>query len=197
MRRTGKATKARIEEVSMRLFVDQGVTETTIRDIAGGAGIAEGTIYRHYRSKEDLVWELFFKYYTGFARALDELQQAAPAARGKIDAMVRGFCRLYDADPTLFRFLLIVQHQQLRKLTDDMPTPIKVLRGVVTQAMAEGEIPATDPDLATAMVLGVVLRPAVFAGYGRIRRPMIACAGELSSACWRVLNPPEIDEFDK
>lgn len=197
MRRTGKATKARIEEVSMRLFVDKGVTETTIRDIAGGAEIAEGTIYRHFRSKEDLVWELFFKYYTGFARALDELQQAAPAARARIDAMVRGFCRLYDADPTLFRFLLIVQHQQLRKLTDDAPTPIRVLRGVITQAMAEGEIPATDPDLATAMVLGVVLRPAIFASYGRIRRPMAACAGEMSSACWRVLNPPETGELDK
>ena len=194
MRRTGKATKARIEAVAMRLFVDKGVTEATIRDIAGGAGIPEGTIYRHYRSKEDLVWELFFKYYTGFARALDELQQAAPAARGKIDAMVRGFCRLFDADPTLFRFLLIVQHRQLRKLTDDMPTPIQVLRGVITRAMAEGEIPATDPDLATAMVLGVVLRPAIFAGYGRIGRALIACADEMSSACWRVLNPQEIDD---
>ncbi len=58
MRRNGKATKARIEEVSMRLFVDKGVTETTIRDIAGGAGIAEGTIYRHYRSKEDFAEDI-------------------------------------------------------------------------------------------------------------------------------------------
>lgn len=189
MRRSGKATKARIERVALRLFVDQGVAETTIRDIAGGAGIAEGTIYRHFRSKEDLVWELFYKYYTGFARALDELQQAAPDVRGRLDAMVRGFCRLFDADSTLFRFLLIVQHQQLGKLGDDMPTPIRVLRRVIVQAMQENRIPATDPDLATAMVLGVVLRPAVFATYGRIKGPMVAHADALSAACWRVLNP--------
>jgi len=189
MRRNGKATKARIEEVSLRLFVDQGVTETTIRDIAGGAGIAEGTIYRHYRSKEDLVWELFYKYYTGFARALDELQQATPEVRGKLEAMVRGFCRLFDADSTLFRFLLLVQHQQLGKLTDEMPTPIQVLRRVIVQAMDEGRIPAADPELATAMVLGVVLRPTVFASYGRLKGPMVAHADALSAACWRVLNP--------
>jgi len=103
--------------------------------------------------------------------------------------MVRGFCRLFDADSTLFRFLLLVQHQQLGKLTDEMPTPIQVLRRVIVQAMDEGRIPAADPELATAMVLGVVLRPTVFASYGRLKGPMVAHADALSAACWRVLNP--------
>ena len=40
--RDGTATRERIEQAAMGLFVSQGVSETTIRDIAHGAGVAEG-----------------------------------------------------------------------------------------------------------------------------------------------------------
>ena len=38
--------------------------------------------------------------------------------------MIRGFCQAHDDDPTLFRFLLFVQHGQLSKLAADTPTPV-------------------------------------------------------------------------
>jgi AcrR family transcriptional regulator len=189
MARDGKPTKARIEATALRLFVAQGVTETTTRDIAAGAGVAEGTIYRHFASKEALVRELFSTRYAAMARALDALQQREDTARAKLDQMVRGFCEMFDADRVLFSFLLIVQHQQLRRIPADAASPIEVLRRVIAEAMAAGQIPAADPDLATAMVLGIVLRPAIFAMYGRLEGPLSQHADALSAACWRALNP--------
>ncbi len=189
MKRDGKATKARIEKVALRLFVEKGVTETTIRDIAGGAGIAEGTIYRHFQGKEDLVRELLFKYQAGFAGALGELARDAAGIRDKLDAIVRAFCRLFDADSTLFSFLLILRHPKLRAPDGQTASPTEVLRDVIAEAMDRGRIPAGDPELAAAMVLGVLLRSAIFIIDGRIERPLIARADEISSACWRVLNP--------
>ena len=44
-----------IERAALRLFMTQGVRGTTVRDIAQGAGVAEGTLYRHWRSKRDLA----------------------------------------------------------------------------------------------------------------------------------------------
>lgn len=185
--RTASPTKDRIAQTALRLFVEQGVTETTIRHIAAGAGIAEGTIYRHYPSKEELVWELFSSHYTAFAVTLDQLQAAQSGLCAKLDAMVRGFCELYDRDWVLFSFLLIVQHQQLHKLTDDMANPVDVVKQVIADGMAAGECPPLDPDLAAAMVLGIVLRPAIFKLYGRIHPPMSDLSATLSAACRRVL----------
>ena len=82
--------------------------------------------------------------------------------------MIRGFCHAHDDNPTLFRFLLFVQHGQLGKLAPGTPTPVEVMRTVLERGIARGEIPAQDADLATALVFGVVLQPVTFAAYGRL-----------------------------
>ncbi len=189
--RHGHVTKSKIDRTALSLFVRKGVAETTIRDIAGGAGIAEGTIYRHYESKEALVQTLFLENYVGFAGTLRELERGQVHVKDKIQAMVEGFCRFYDADWELFTFLLITQHQALRKLDPISGDPVSVLQGVIEAGQARGELPARDPQLATALLLGVVLQPATFRVYGRIREPLSQLSGALAAAVWRVVGLPD------
>ena len=184
--RDGTATRERIERVAMGLFVAQGVTETTIRDIAHGAGIAEGALYRHYRGKDELILDLFRRHYAAFARQLDALQAAAPHSRDKLAAMIEACCRVFDEDPVLFRFLLLVQHQSLRRI-EGPDTPVEVVRAAIAGGMARGEILRGDPDLAAALVMGVIIQPATFKTYGRLPGPMAPLAGRLAAACWNVL----------
>jgi len=68
--RDGSATRRLIQQAALELFVAKGVGETTVRDLARAAGIAEGTLYRHYASMDALVWELFSTNYAAFARRL-------------------------------------------------------------------------------------------------------------------------------
>jgi len=68
--RDGTKTKESIDRRSLRLFVEKGVAETTIRDIASAAGIADGTMYRNYVSKDELDWSLFSKNFIAFSREL-------------------------------------------------------------------------------------------------------------------------------
>ena len=42
------------------------------------------------------------------------------------------------------------------------------MRAVLARAIEQAEIPEQDVDLATALVLGIVLQPATFAAYGRL-----------------------------
>src|SRR5882757_4333541 len=99
--RHGSDTRTRIEAAALRLFVEHGVAATSVRDIARAAGVAEGALYRHHAGKDELVWSLFHARYTGFAATLGDLQRGAAGLRAKLAAMVGGFCRLFDADPTL------------------------------------------------------------------------------------------------
>jgi len=50
--------------------------------------------------------------------------------------MIAGFCRAYDENPRLFRFLLFVQHDQLGKLAADAPTPVEAVRMVIARGIA-------------------------------------------------------------
>ena len=68
----GKAedTKARLERAALTLFVARGVAETTTKEIAMAASVAEGTIYRYFPSKEQLALDLFLHHHRALAEAL-------------------------------------------------------------------------------------------------------------------------------
>ncbi len=52
---TKAATRQRILEAAERLFAEQGFEATTTRDIASAAGIASGTLFNYFPTKEAIV----------------------------------------------------------------------------------------------------------------------------------------------
>ena len=51
-------TKSKILEAAQKLFAHQGFSGTTTRDLAEKAGVAEGTIFRHFPNKKAILVEL-------------------------------------------------------------------------------------------------------------------------------------------
>jgi AcrR family transcriptional regulator len=47
--------KETILEVALKLFAEKGFSETTVSEISEASGVAEGTIFYHFKSKEDLL----------------------------------------------------------------------------------------------------------------------------------------------
>ena len=186
----GKAeeTKARVERAALTLFVARGVTETTTREIAMAASIAEGTIYRHFPSKEQLALDLFLRHHRALAEALAGAAQRAQGLRAQIDAIVRCYCEWADDDWTLFAYHLLTQHMFLTMVPEDTPNPVDVLRQVIVQAMAAGEIPSRDADLAAASAIGTVMQPATYKLYGRFEGPLSAHANFFAEAAWAGLS---------
>jgi len=185
--RDGTPTREKLERKAMELFVVQGVAETTIRDIAEAAGVAEGALYRHYEGRDALILALFQRHYTAFAERLDAVQASQRGARAKLRAMIEECAAVFDTDPVRFQFLLLVQHHSMRRLDPDHASPVDIVRKVVAEGMARGEIARRDPDLAAAWIMGLILQPATFKVYGRLPGPMLPLARELADACWRVL----------
>ena len=188
MSRDGSQTKTLIDDTALRLFVEKGVTATTIKDIAGTAGIAEGTIYRHYDSKQELAWEIFAKNITELAVNLDRCQQKHQAVKDKLAAFINLCFSFFDTKPMLFSYLLLDHHGHIRKMTPDMPSPVRVLKSVIAGGMAAGEIPPADADVKTAMVLGMLIQVAVFKIYGLITQSLSSLAPTLVDNAWKILS---------
>src|SRR5579864_5711311 len=54
-------TKERILEAALQLFREKGLEGTTTKEISKKAGIAEGTLFNYFKTKEDLALYFFQK----------------------------------------------------------------------------------------------------------------------------------------
>ena len=182
--------RERVLRAATRSFLARGYG-SSVEAIARRAGVDKQTVYEHFESKDELVWKAFERHYVDFAATLQRLADSEPTARGKVAAMIRGFCRAHDENPTLFKFLLFVQHGQLSKLEPGTPTPVEVVRNVLDKAIASREIPPQKPDLAAALVFGVVLQPVTFAAYGRLPLNLGSMCDRLIAASWAAITTVE------
>ncbi|NJD56098.1 MAG: TetR/AcrR family transcriptional regulator [Nitrospirae bacterium] len=66
-----KDTRTRILEAALHLFSQNGYLGATTREIAGRAGVAEITLFRHFPTKEKLFGEVVARY--SFLPALREM----------------------------------------------------------------------------------------------------------------------------
>ena len=174
-------TRERLRTAALLLFVKKGVAETTTREIAAAAGVAEGTIYRHYASKDELVHQLFEHHYFRFGRELDRVRRETPGGlAAKLGAMVAFMARLYDSDPTLYRFLLLAQHTALPSIPNALPeAPASVFRRLIADATAAQEIPAQNATLTAAMLIGAIIQPTLALVYGTLEGTMTGFAPEI------------------
>lgn len=68
MSRAEKAelTKTLLFNTSIRLFKEQGYANTTVSSICKAAGVAKGTFYVHYESKESIIKQSYYLNLTQF-----------------------------------------------------------------------------------------------------------------------------------
>jgi AcrR family transcriptional regulator len=187
--RNPSATRQKLHEAALNLFVEKGVVETSVGDMARAAGVAEGTLYRHYPSKDDLVADLFVSNYQAFGQRIAKLQATRADMRGKLEVVIAEVCRFFDDDPVLFRFLLLVQHQGLPRVPHGPDNPVSIIHGMIEAAIRARTIGLEDAALGTAMIFGLILQPATAIVYGRMEPPFSRYADEITGACWRALNP--------
>src|SRR5947207_2169408 len=55
--RRHQQTRTAIADAAVALFLERGFVETTMEDVAAVAGVSRRTAYRHFPSKDDLVFE--------------------------------------------------------------------------------------------------------------------------------------------
>lgn len=89
-----------IQKEALRLFVEHGYEQTTVEHIAEAAGVSPATVYRYYKSKEDLV--ITDEYDPIFIQSLLERPADEPLVDA-VRALMRGMLKYFDRDRELLR----------------------------------------------------------------------------------------------
>lgn len=79
------------------LFLDKGFANTSVADIVSAAGVAKGTFYLYFETKDDVLSSLRDRFVDGFCRDLDAADAAMPddAHFLKLSAWIAGCITAY------------------------------------------------------------------------------------------------------
>ncbi|MFD7225142.1 TetR/AcrR family transcriptional regulator [Streptomyces sp. NPDC059892] len=95
------ATRQKIADTALRLFLERGFDAVGIRDVAAEADVAVTTVFSHFASKEALVFEQDEDFELRLARAVTGRaadEPLIPALRREVEALVR-HCAADSATP--------------------------------------------------------------------------------------------------
>lgn len=70
--RGGESRREALLDAAAAMFAAKGYDGTSIRDIAGAVGMLPGSLYYHFKSKEDLLLAVYRKGVTRFEEAIAE-----------------------------------------------------------------------------------------------------------------------------
>jgi AcrR family transcriptional regulator len=151
--------RAQLVTVAARLFLERGISATSVSDIVAAAGVAQGTFYWYFPSKSAILEAVADEVAGEFASAIETV--AADPALSAEDKVRLGTSRLMEVVAGEARLLVDIHapeqaeiHERLSRST--LARLLPPLTAIVTQGVDEGTFTAPDPELAAAMVAGAL-----------------------------------------
>ncbi|WP_221456205.1 TetR/AcrR family transcriptional regulator [Saccharothrix tamanrassetensis] len=96
------ATRARREIIlqhAATLFATKGIVATTVREIADAVGILSGSLYHHFKSKDEMVLAILTGYLDDLKARYEEITAATSDPRSRLAELIRGSLAVIEAHP--------------------------------------------------------------------------------------------------
>jgi TetR/AcrR family fatty acid metabolism transcriptional regulator len=99
--------RRQILDAAIRVFARQGFHSCRVSDIADEAGVAYGLVYHYFKSKDEVLNELFAERWSLLLAAIEEVDSQAIGGREKLDAVARFIIDSYRYDPDLMKVIIV------------------------------------------------------------------------------------------
>ncbi|HSK54125.1 MAG TPA: TetR/AcrR family transcriptional regulator [Jiangellales bacterium] len=189
MNARGRSTRERLLRATSEVVRDVGYAQASIRAVAQAAGIAEGTIYRHFPDKASLLLAAVAEQHAPIAAWMAELPDRA--GRGEVvDVLTQCLTRLATLRETVLPLELAMltdpdlAQRAAASLPDDGTDPPAMLTQYLAAEQRAGRLRGdVDPGEAAVLVLvtlfGLTTAPGARDSTGRVRVPSIRRTVEL------------------
>jgi AcrR family transcriptional regulator len=99
--------RRQILDAAIRVFARQGFHATRVSDIADEAGVAYGLVYHYFKSKEEVLNELFAERWSLLLAAIEETDRAGGPHRARLAAVASFIIDSYRHDPELMKVIIV------------------------------------------------------------------------------------------
>ena len=152
--------RERILEVAGRVFASQPFDRVHIDDVATAAGVAKGTVYRYFPSKEALYLAALFHGIDELQGRLLDVAAAQPDPVARLRALVAEMLQFFWGRDVFFLLLhrSDVRHDQrnMQQWLRRRERFAQLISKALEEGIARGTIRQVDPYLATEALLGML-----------------------------------------
>ncbi|MFD7127179.1 MULTISPECIES: TetR/AcrR family transcriptional regulator [Streptomyces] len=130
-----------ILKAAVRVFARQGFAATRVDDVAGEAGVAKGSVYLHFDSRDALLTAAFEEY-RAHSRAVIQQARTGPGdGLERLARLVRSVLDMVVAEPELARILidLWAAGRQGAASGVDIAAVYREYRAVIAELLADAE----------------------------------------------------------
>ena len=99
--------RRQILDAAVRVFARQGFHSTRVADIADEAGVAYGLVYHYFKSKDEVLNELFSERWSLLLTAIEEADASEATPRAKLEAVAGFIVDSYRHDPELMKVIIV------------------------------------------------------------------------------------------
>jgi AcrR family transcriptional regulator len=150
--------RAELVDAALAVFSEKGVSEASVDDIVRAAGVAKGTFYLYFRSKEDVVTAVAARMVGAVAERAERMATATD--RSPVGRLL-GLAESMDevGRTAVERELIVALHRpENRAIHDRMSDEILVrleptLTAIISDGVADGSFQVQDPRHAAWFVL--------------------------------------------
>jgi TetR/AcrR family fatty acid metabolism transcriptional regulator len=150
-----------IIEAAVRVFARKGYYNSRVSDIAREAGIAAGTIYLYFRTKDDILVTLFRDKMAQFVGSLRKAIADEPDAVAKLSRLIRLHFEMLEEDPELAEVVQVEQRQGQKFFrgasAQEISSYFALIASVIEEGVAEGRFrPELAVKVATKALFGAM-----------------------------------------
>lgn len=131
-------TKDRILDVARQMIAEVGYHSTTTAALAKRAGISEGTIYRHFESKEDVLLHILTQLDDKYMVFIQGLRSRDDGSPGTIERVVRHHFR-FVADNVEGIKIVLSSYGLLSPSKQSMTSVIERMRNFFTECLEKAD----------------------------------------------------------
>ncbi|MBM3307213.1 MAG: TetR/AcrR family transcriptional regulator [Candidatus Eisenbacteria bacterium] len=130
--------RERIIAAAARFFGEKGYHNTTTAEVAEAAGVAAGTIYIYFSSKEELLVAVFEEFLDKHMASLREGVEREPGPEAKLRRLIVLGLELMQENPDSARIFLSQLRQSTAMIKMVAKRSSRAYRGIIESTLDEG-----------------------------------------------------------
>lgn len=140
------ATQQKLLDAALQLFVERGFGATTTADLAERAGVAKGTLYLYYKSKDELLQSVITEYLTSVVSAAADRVRRHEGDMASLLQEVLTECwqQVYDSSGSAVIKLIVSEGRNFPELASFYKQEVidpgqRIIAGILERGIASGE----------------------------------------------------------